>query len=212
MMVWDTGVGTRCRMDGTAVVDDNSAGRDCGKADRTRKVQGKVDGNDRNARRSCGKADRTQDTDCTRKTATAVSAVGTGGTVAGGTGSCVSWCGDGRLLGVDVGRYRLVVLLAIHTYHCLIQCHIPHSFSQCSPALVFHFPWLPMTARCARRPFLVLSFHSPRVVPRAPRVEPCAVLSSLVSLSFLAFPVVPRAVVPCPRHAPRLSSQCPPRL
>ena len=101
-------------MGGTAVFDDGSAGRDCGnggrvdgtagwncrKADRTQKVQGEVDGNDRDARRSCGEADSTRDADRTRKTATAVSAVGTGGTVAGGTGSCVR-CGIGGLFGGD---------------------------------------------------------------------------------------------------------------
>ena len=91
-------------MDGTAVFDDGIAGRDCGKADRTQEVQGKIDGNNRDAWRNCGKADRTWDADCTRKAATAV---GAGGTVmAGGTGSCVSWCGNGSMLGFDGGRYR----------------------------------------------------------------------------------------------------------
>lgn len=51
-MVWDTGAGagtgagTRCCCMGfgTAVFDDGCAGRDCGKADRTQKVQGTIDG------------------------------------------------------------------------------------------------------------------------------------------------------------------------
>ena len=59
------------RMDGTRI--DGTVGWNCGKADRTQKVQGKIDGKDRNAWRDCGKADRTRKADCTRKVATAVS-------------------------------------------------------------------------------------------------------------------------------------------
>jgi hypothetical protein len=101
------------RMDGTAVVDDNSAGRDCGKADRTRVVddnsdevdgpqsQWVDDGNDWVDGTACwdfGKADRTREADRTRKAATAVGTVGT--VVAGGTSSCVR-CGIGGLFGGD---------------------------------------------------------------------------------------------------------------
>ena len=119
----------QCFDDGGRV--DGTAGWNCGKPDRMREVQGKVDGNDRaygNARGSCGKAHSTRNADRTREAATAVGAVGRN--VAAGTGSCVR-CGNGGLLGGDCGRYGVVVLHAIHAgYPCLIQCHIPHLLSQ----------------------------------------------------------------------------------